>query len=109
MVVGALIGNLIGGLIAMYLLASLWEWALFKRIMDDPVAGKVAAVVTGWLTAGTVAGFGMADGGDYAWRAFGLYAIPAMVVGVMFYRRGLKIREEDADIEHDEGLADTSR
>jgi hypothetical protein len=97
------IGGLIGGLIGIYLVASLWEWALFKRIVDDPVVGKVGAVIAGWLTAGTLGGFGMADGGSYAWQAFGIYAIPAMIVGVFFYRRGMKIRADGDD--HEE-LAD---
>lgn len=93
------IGYIIGCLIAIYALASLWEWALFKRISDNPITGKVSSVVAAWLTGSTLAGFGMADGGPFAWSAFLTYLIPAIPVGFLFYRRGVKIRDvgEGAD------------
>lgn len=31
--------GLIAGLVAIFTLAAIWEWALFKRILDDPPEG----------------------------------------------------------------------
>ncbi|MES2443473.1 MAG: hypothetical protein V4574_11645 [Pseudomonadota bacterium] len=93
-----LIGQFVGGLIAIYLLSLLWEFLLFKRVLDDPVKGKLSSVAVAWLTAGTLGGFGFADGGPYAWQAFGIYFVPALIVGGFAYRSGLKLRE-DADDE----------
>lgn len=89
-----MIGSLVGGLILIYLLSKVWEWALFKRVMDEPTSGKLASVVAAWATAGTIGGFGMADGGPYAWWAFAIYLLPALFVGVFAYRAGAKLSVE---------------
>jgi len=89
-----LIGTLIGGTIGVYLLYAVWEFVLFKRVMDDPVNGKLGAVVAAYFTASFIAGFGMADGGPFAWYAFALYLIPALIVGALAYQRGSKLRAE---------------
>jgi hypothetical protein len=103
-----LVGQFVGGLIAVYLLTLLWEFLLFKRVLDDPVTGKMSSVTAAWLTAGTLGGFGMADGGPYAWQAFLIYLFPALVVGGFAYRRGMKLREEMIEVEADqEELAST--
>jgi hypothetical protein len=94
-VIGSL-GGLLGGLIAIYLLAKLWEWALFMRVLDDPVVGKLSSVAAAWATAGTLSGFGLARGPDFVWIGYLLYLIPALILGVFGYRRGLKIRAQDA-------------
>jgi hypothetical protein len=91
-----LIGAFVGGLIAVFVLAYLWEFLLFKRVLDDPVKGNVASVIAGWLTAGTIAGFGMANGGPFAWYAFLIYLVPALVVGTYAVSRGKKTREKIA-------------
>jgi hypothetical protein len=88
-----LLGALFGGLIAIYLLAVLWEWALFKRVLDDPLKGTLLSVTAGWLTSGTLAGFGMADGGTFQWAAFLAYAPAALIIGFFAYRRGQSLRE----------------
>ena len=100
------IGGLIGGFLAMYVLSLLWEWALFKRINDDPVTGKLSAVAAAWLSGSALAGFGMANGEPYAWFAFSIYLIPAILVGFLFYRRGMKLRDETED---GEDLTETFR
>ena len=38
-------GSMIGALLAMMVLSFILEWALFKRVMDDPVAGKVGSLI----------------------------------------------------------------
>jgi hypothetical protein len=90
----ALIGMLIGGTIGVYLLYAIWEFALFKRVMDDPVAGKLSAVGAAYFTAGVLGGFGMADGGPFAWNAFAIYLIPALIVGAFAHQRGSNLRVE---------------
>lgn len=95
-----LLGGLVGGLIAIYLLSVLWEWALFKRVMDDPVAGKLSSVMAAWITAGILGGLGGANGGPFYWAAFAVYLVPAGVVAAFGYRRGLQIREE-VEAEHE--------
>lgn len=87
-----LLGSIVGGVIGVYLLAALWEWALFKRINDDPLKGKLTSVLAAYVTGAALAGFGMADGGPYYWGAFLQYLIPSLIVGFIAYRRGLKLR-----------------
>jgi hypothetical protein len=89
-----LIGEFLGGLIAVYFFATLWEFLLFKRVMDDPVTGKIGSVVAGWLTAGTLAGFGFAHGGPFYSAAYLVYLAPALVIGAFSLHRGVKLRRE---------------
>jgi hypothetical protein len=88
------IGMLVGGFVIQLLLSVLWERLLFSKIYDDPVKGKLSSVVAAWLTCGTLAGFGMADGGPFAWYAFVIYLLPALLLAVLGYRRGIRLREE---------------
>ena len=90
------IGQMVGGLVIILILSKIWEKVLFQRVMDDPVKGKVGSVIAGWLTAGAIGGFGMADGGPYQWFAFTIYAIPAILVGFYAHWRGVKLRDADA-------------
>lgn len=99
----AYLGFFVGGLLAIYLLAALWEWALFKRVLDDPLTGKLASVGAGWLTSSVLAGFGMADGGTYYWPAFLAYLPAAAILAIFAYRRGQRLRGEQAP----DGLAET--
>ena len=88
----ALFGFLVGGVLGVYLLHALWEFVLFKRVFNDPVAGKLASVLFAYLTASLLYGFGSADGGPFNPLGFVVYLLPALVVGVLAYRRGVKIR-----------------
>ncbi len=90
-------GSIIGGAIAIALVALLWRWALMRRIIADPVQRNVAAVAAAWVTASTLAGFGMADGGPYAWHAWGVYLVPAVIVGALAAYGGLKERTRAVD------------
>ncbi|MBA16624.1 MAG: hypothetical protein CMN73_09760 [Sphingomonas sp.] len=89
-----IIGSIVGSLIAIYLLAALWEWLLFKRVLDDPLMGKLLSVGAAWLTSGVLGGFGMADRGPYYWPAFLIYAPAAAILALFAYRRGMQLREE---------------
>lgn len=96
-------GQLIGGIFAVYLLSAIFEFALFKRVMNDPMHGKMASVVSGYLFTIVVAGFGYADGGPPVFgKAAMLYLPGFLVAGALFYRRALAIRHQaipDADAE----------
>lgn len=93
------IGSILGGFLLIYILQMAWEMALFMRVCNDPLKGKIGSVLAAYLTAGTIAGFGMADGGPYAWHAFSndAYWIPALIIGVFAIFRGLKLRAEAAN------------
>ncbi|SNT15972.1 hypothetical protein SAMN06295912_15019 [Sphingomonas laterariae] len=101
--------GLFGGTLGVFVLFVLWEFALFKRVMDDPLKGKMLSVLAAWLTIGGVAGFGLANGGPYYWPAFGVYAIPAVIVGTFAYWRGSKLREEIEQAPVSEDVIDTFR
>lgn len=94
-----LLAMMLGGFVITLFVAVAWEKALFSKINDDPVRGKLSSVAAAWLTCSTIAGFGMADGGPYAWGAFLLYLPPAAVLGLIAYRRALKLREEAAALD----------
>lgn len=89
----AIIGGIMGGTIAIYILSFLWEWLVFKRVFDDPVAGKLTSVGVALLMATLLAGYGMAPRGIFAWWA-SIYYIPgAALLAFLGYCRGLKLRE----------------
>lgn len=89
-----LVGSIIGGVAAILLLSLIWERVLMKRAFDDPVKGKLASVLAAWLSGSAIAGWGFADGGSYRWDAFGMYAIPAIIVAAMAYYAGVKLRSQ---------------
>jgi len=93
-----------GSLMAVFILAWVFEKILFQRIFDDPVKGKTVSVAAAWLVTGTIGGFGFADGGPYFWPAFLAYLPAAIVLGLLAYRRGLRIRKENETA--DAGFAD---
>jgi hypothetical protein len=89
-----LIGLLVGSTIAIYFLYAIWEFALFKRVFDDPLKGKLSSVAAAYLSGGALAGLGMADGGPFVWGAFLQYLLPAIIVAIIAYRRGLALRKK---------------
>jgi hypothetical protein len=88
-----ILGQIVGGVFAILLLNALLEWAIFKRVFDDPIKGKVGSVAAAYLMGSTLAGFGGADGGPYYWGAFSDYAAPAIIVGAYAFWRGKHLRE----------------
>lgn len=59
------IGMTIGGMIAVYFLASLLEWAIFKRVANAAPVGITLSVVAAVALAVVLYGFGNADGGPW--------------------------------------------
>jgi hypothetical protein len=97
--VTGMLGQVAGGVIIIFLLSLLWERLALRHFMSDPLKRKLGSVVAAWLTGSAIAGFGMADGGPYAWWAFGLYLVPAIIVGLVAYARAIKVRQEEAGFE----------
>lgn len=88
------IGLVIGGVIGIYLLSSLLEWAVFKRVVDDPVVGKVGSVVAAYAIA--VAAYGLSSAtADGQWNPLSIlnYLPGAVIVGALKYRAGIKARD----------------
>jgi hypothetical protein len=101
--VAGLIGLIIGGVIAIYLLSLLIEWALFKRILDDPRAGGLASTACAFVLAVILYGFGNANGG--AWNPMPgaiAYLVGAVIVAIL---RLIALRGRQAASEED--LSDT--
>jgi hypothetical protein len=97
--VAILLGQFVGGLLIIYLLQMLWEFALFRRVLDDPLKGKIASTFTAYLTVSILGGFGAANGGPYAWIAFLQYLPSALVLGAFATKRGLALRAQSRELE----------
>lgn len=100
-----ILSRFIGSLLAIYVLAWIFEKLLFQRVLDDPLKGKVFSVAAAWFTAGSIAGFGFADGGPFYWPAYLIYWPAALIIGGLAWRRGLQLRRENA--EGTEAIAET--
>jgi hypothetical protein len=88
-----IIGQIVGGVFGVFLLYALLESAIFKRVFDDPIKGKMGSVVAAYLMGSTLAGVGGADGGPFYWGAFSDYAAPAIIVGAYAFWQGKRLRE----------------
>ncbi len=90
-------GELIGGVVGVFILYAVWEFLLFKRVFDDPMKGKMASVIAAYLSASILYGFGSANGGPFNQGGFLVYSLGAFVVAIIAYRRANKIREGTVD------------
>lgn len=80
------LGSIAGACLLLYLLQLLWEYLLFMRIMDRPVAGKAASVFAAWATAMAIA---FAAQFNPIW-----YCIAAVIVGALVIWRGVRLERE---------------
>ncbi len=87
------IATLAGCLMAVLAMSWLSEKLVWQRVCDDPLAGKMLSVLSGWFLVSALAGWGYANGGPYYWGAFIQYAIPTPIVAFFAYRRGMALRE----------------
>lgn len=99
----AIIGQFIGAFIGIFLFSMLLEWAIFKRVMNDPVAGKVSTTLAALLLAELIWFLTSSNHFDYTIGAVS-YVIASAVLGFFAYKKGLRLREEQHD---DTGLAST--
>lgn len=93
------IGQVVGGIIGIFLLYALLEWIIFQRVLDDPVKGKLGATLAAYLVGSTLGGLGGANGGPFYWNAFADYAIPAIIVGFLALWHGKRLRERQSSNE----------
>lgn len=92
-----LIGSLVGGMLGVYIMYCLWEWALFKRIANDPMIGKLASVVAAYLTAGILFGFMEHFDGSFEPSGLIVYLPGALITFVIAYRSALRVRRQIAE------------
>ena len=90
-------GMIFGGVVAVFLLSMLLEWALFKRITDSPKTGIPFSVCSAVILAIVIYGFGHANGG--AWNAFPngvAYIIGgAIVLAFRMWEYGRRVERDD--------------
>lgn len=91
-----LIGTILGSTFAIYVLYAIWEFALFSRIMDDPVKGKTASLMAAFVTANVLT--------LLLWGSFSTLGvigdvIGAAVVGFFGIRRGIILRDRQSESE----------
>lgn len=96
----ALAGGLVGGFIGICMLSWLIEWALLKRVLDDPVKGKVGSVVAAFVLAVVIYTL---NEGNFV-RAMVMYGVPTPFIAAWQYRAGVRARDHDID-----GLEETFR
>jgi hypothetical protein len=101
------LGVLLGSALPIWFLTWAVHRLVMHRFIDDPLIARMISIVPAWLVAGTLAGFGMADGGPFNYMAYVTYLIGAVIYAPFGYRRGLTLRryEEEAG----EGLAEKFR
>lgn len=87
----ALIGMMVGGILAVYLLSKLVEWLVVKRVMDDPVNGVIVSVIAAYILAVVIYGFGSADGGSWSFKGVIPYLPGAIIVGILRTRSRIKV------------------
>jgi hypothetical protein len=92
-----LIASLIGGTFAVLFAYVILESLIFKRISDDPVAGKLSAVGAAWVVVSIVYGFTTARETGFNPAGFITYLPGAMLVAIYAYRRGLRVRQRMND------------
>lgn len=93
------LGTILGAIFAIYVVRAIWEFVVFKRVMHDPVNGKIASVIAAYLTAVILSGILRADDGIFDMQGVFTYLIGAIVVGFFAIRRGFKLRDKLSDAE----------
>ena len=92
---GALIGGIIGAFIATFLLGSLLNWALFKRLSVSPTAAALLSAGSAIVLALVIAGFGNADAGPWnPGNGYIIYGIGGLLSGAVLYFRARKAEQE---------------
>ena len=86
----AIIGLFVGAAIVLHLLSALFEWALFKRVMDDPVAGKATSLFAAWVLVSLLIASGAVILRTVAIPVFGA---TALILLPFWMRSGFKARQ----------------
>lgn len=93
---GTMVGWTLGGLLQIYLFQMLWEFTIFKRVMDDPVGGKLGSTIAAYFTAGLLYGVPRTIAGPFEFTGFLLYLPSALIIGYFAVRRGVKIGDQQS-------------
>ncbi|MGN6820099.1 MAG: hypothetical protein ACTHJR_15650 [Sphingomonas sp.] len=89
-----LVAGMVGGILGIWILKTLLEWAIFKRVMNDPVAGKLASVGCAYAIAIFLYGYLARNGVGLA----ALVYFPGLMLwSVLGYIRGTKTKAEMTD------------
>jgi hypothetical protein len=90
----AIIGMVVGAAIVLHLFSLLFEWAIFKRVMDDPLAGKVTSLFAAWVLIALILASGavLIRGG-----AILIYGATALMLLPFAMRSGFKVRRRIAE------------
>ena len=83
-------GLFVGGFLGVYIFSAIIEWAIIKRVMDDPAKGGLVSTFWAWVAASFF--YYMNTG-----RIIGpvVYGIPAIVIGVWKFWRAQKQHDDD--------------
>ncbi|MDH7975366.1 hypothetical protein QH494_24530 [Sphingomonas sp. AR_OL41] len=84
-----IVGMAIGAAIVLRLFALLLEWAVFKRVMDDPVAGKVTSLFAAGVLVALILASGAVLIRGIAIVIFGAIALILLPFAI---RSGFKVR-----------------
>jgi len=98
----AMMGSLIGSILAMLVLSMLFEWVIFKRVMNDPVYGKGASVLAAWLLAALFYVSGAGVGGPFGALICGA---GALIILPFKIRKGMSLRQRMNEEFADEGMS----
>lgn len=94
--------TVIGGCLGIYFFSLFFEWAVTKRIFNDPVTGKLASVAITAPLLAVAYGFNTSPAGGWDPSGILIYGIGAGVIAPVKYIQGIRAR---ARIESD--IADT--
>lgn len=95
-------GELLGGIVGVYILQLIWEKLVFMRLADDPLKGKMGSTVAAYISAAVIYGFATANGGPWRPVGFVAYLLGLLVVGAYSWSRGNKLRDAMREAERHE-------
>lgn len=104
----ALFGQFVGGFLGIYVFSKLIEWAILKRVLDDPIKGKVGSVLAALalgLVVYTLTSYGRAN---YT-SGIASYVFAAAILSFFAYQRGARLRDEQFDYAERPDLEETFR
>lgn len=93
----------VAAMVEVFLLCILWEWAVMKRVITDPVRSKLYSVFAAYLTASIATAFLLASiEAEPAYLPLPVaflsaligHLLPTIVLGLVGYSGGRKLREE---------------
>ena len=86
--------QVIGGCLGIYMISWFFEWALTKRIFDDPVAGKHVSVAIAFPVMAIAYGFSTDSGTGFNVNGILIYGIAAAVIAPIKYFQGVRVRRD---------------